>query len=269
MSTFLLSWNPKKWAWKDEEFTAKVLEVQAAGGAEDKWSCGNRYSLATGSRCFLIRLGKPPRGIVGSAITLSAPSVGPHWDPTQRKLGKSCPSIRIRFDFLSREPVVTWDELHQAPFSSMHWAIQGSGVVIPEEVATPLEQLWMRRTNGDALLPDEVQQDPHFWEGARKQIYVNAYERNPQARAACIAHFGYRCSVCDLMLEEIYGPIASHFIHVHHLVAISEVSAQYIVDPKKDLRPVCPNCHAIIHRKVPAMSLEHARKLVKRDQECR
>jgi len=265
MSTFLFAWNPKKWAWKDELLTAKILEVQSKGGAEDTWSCGNRRSLPSGSRCFLIRLGKQPRGIVGSAITLSEPSLVPHWDLAQRKAGKLSPSVRVRFDFLSRQPLVTWDELQQPPLSSMPWGIQASGVALPEAVATSLEQLWRRRTSGDApQLPDEVPSDEEFIEGARKEITVNAFERNPQARAACIAHFGYRCSVCDLLLEDLYGSIAADFIHVHHLVPLAEVPAQYKVNPKRDLRPVCPNCHAVIHRRVPALSLDRARRLVKK-----
>ncbi len=37
---------------------------------------------------------------------------------------------------------------------------------------------------------------------------VNAYERNLQARADCVSHYGAACSVCGLTLEERYGPIA-------------------------------------------------------------
>jgi len=36
---------------------------------------------------------------------------------------------------------------------------------------------------------------------------------------------------------------------VHHLVPISKIGKKYRVDPIKDLRPVCPNCHAVIHLK--------------------
>ena len=36
---------------------------------------------------------------------------------------------------------------------------------------------------------------------------------------------------------------------VHHLTPLSEIEEEYEVDPINDLRPVCPNCHAIIHLK--------------------
>ena len=38
-------------------------------------------------------------------------------------------------------------------------------------------------------------------------------------------------------------------IHVHHLKMLSECEGGYEVDPIKDLRPVCPNCHMVIHCK--------------------
>ena len=46
------------------------------------------------------------------------------------------------------------------------------------------------------------------------------------------------------------------FIHVHHLRQLSEIRKEYLVDPIKDLRPVCPNCHAVLHLRNPAYSIE-------------
>ena len=46
------------------------------------------------------------------------------------------------------------------------------------------------------------------------------------------------------------------YIHVHHLRPLSEIKASYVVDPKEDLRPVCPNCHAVIHLRKPSFTLE-------------
>jgi predicted HNH restriction endonuclease len=76
---------------------------------------------------------------------------------------------------------------------------------------------------------------------------VNAYERNQEARRRCIERYGARCVVCGLDFGEVYGEVAEGLIHVHHLKPISEVGEGYVVDPVEDLRPVCPNCHAVIH----------------------
>ena len=112
--------------------------------------------------------------------------------------------------------------------------------------------------------PEEIAPNERYTEGARRSVVLNAYERNPQARAACIAHFGHRCAICDLLMEERYGSIVAEFIHVHHTVPLAEVGTDYRVNPKKDLRPVCPNCHAVIHRRKPPLTIAEARRLVRK-----
>ncbi len=85
-------------------------------------------------------------------------------------------------------------------------------------------------------------------EGALKSVLVNKYERDILARRACLAKHGYNCSVCGLNFEERYGEIGRNFIHVHHVVPISSIGQEYQIDPENDLTPVCPNCHAMLHK---------------------
>jgi hypothetical protein len=108
--------------------------------------------------------------------------------------------------------------------------------------------------------PEEPPAGQSFPEGAVTQVTVNKYERDPRARRACLDHFGYRCSVCDLDFKERYGDLGSGFIHVHHLKELSTVGPEYQVDPLDDLRPVCPNCHAMLHKVSPAMPVEELRR---------
>ncbi|MBN3555707.1 HNH endonuclease [Fictibacillus nanhaiensis] len=86
-------------------------------------------------------------------------------------------------------------------------------------------------------------------EGQCKTITVNGYERNPIARKKCMEHYGVQCQVCDLNFETTYGDVGKDFIHVHHIKPLHEIQQGYIVDPVKDLIPICPNCHAMLHRK--------------------
>lgn len=104
-------------------------------------------------------------------------------------------------------------------------------------------------------LPEEVEPGT-YPEGAIERIVVNAYERSASARAACIAHYGTRCRACEVDLGEVYGDIGEGFIHVHHLKPLAEIGQDYDVDPIQDLRPVCPNCHAMLHRTDPPMSID-------------
>ena len=46
------------------------------------------------------------------------------------------------------------------------------------------------------------------------------------------------------------------FIHIHHVIDISIIGKEYEINPKNDLVPVCPNCHAMLHKQKPALSVE-------------
>jgi 5-methylcytosine-specific restriction protein A len=103
---------------------------------------------------------------------------------------------------------------------------------------------------------------PELFEGASRQVTLNIYERNPDARRRCIEHYGCLCSVCSFDFERTYGVLGRDFIHVHHLKPLSEIRQEYIVDPVADLRPICPNCHAMIHRGTEALRIEDLREVV-------
>lgn len=102
----------------------------------------------------------------------------------------------------------------------------------------------------EPTMPAELRDKPDvgYSEGARTQVWVNRYERSATARRKCIEHYGYRCSVCDLRFEELYGDIGKDFIEVHHLVPLYTIQQTYEVNPIEDLRPVCSNCHHMLHR---------------------
>lgn len=113
--------------------------------------------------------------------------------------------------------------------------------------------------------PDEADtSNSLFPEGGKKQVLVNSYERSPDARAKCIEIFKARCTVCNMSFGETYGEFAEGFIHVHHIKKLSEIKEEYKVDAENDLRPVCPNCHAMLHRKLDDgsfLSIEELRKV--------
>lgn len=91
-------------------------------------------------------------------------------------------------------------------------------------------------------------------EGTRHDMFSHRYERNPLNRKICLDAKGYSCCVCGMNFEERYGIIGRHFIHVHHLVPVSQMGDDYSFNPLNDLVPVCPNCHAMLHRNDPPLS---------------
>ena len=110
--------------------------------------------------------------------------------------------------------------------------------------------------------PEEVPPSTTHLEGRVRQVLVNAYERNSAARTACLSHYGHACSVCGFDFGSFYGPVGKDFIHVHHLKEIASIAEEYEVDPIHDLRPVCPNCHAMLHKRKPAYLIGDLKQLL-------
>lgn len=109
-------------------------------------------------------------------------------------------------------------------------------------------------------------QNERFSEGKISQSLVNRYERNPANRELCLAVNGYICKICNFDFEKKYGDIGHNFIHVHHIEMVSSFGGEYYLDPIKDLIPVCPNCHAMLHRKNPPIMPEDLKAIIKRNR---
>jgi HNH endonuclease len=112
----------------------------------------------------------------------------------------------------------------------------------------------------ESLLDEE--RVKRLYEGGVKSVIVNVYERNSMARQLCIEYYGWQCYICGFDFCKKYGEVGKEFIHVHHLLPVSQIGERYTVDPIKDLRPVCPNCHAIIHRRKLPYSIEEMKQLI-------
>lgn len=114
--------------------------------------------------------------------------------------------------------------------------------------------------NEDVYDVDYPEDDEKLYEGALMTVKANKYERNQKARRECVAKKGYRCLVCGKDFEEQYGSIGKGFIHVHHLTPISSIGKEYELNVDKDLAPVCPNCHYMLHRHNPPYTIEELKE---------
>jgi len=72
----------------------------------------------------------------------------------------------------------------------------------------------------------------------------------PNARLQCIAKYGTECFICKFSFKTKYGKTADGFIHVHHLLRLSNIRKEHKVDPVKDLRPERP--HEALAMQCPA-----------------
>ena len=71
------------------------------------------------------------------------------------------------------------------------------------------------------------------------------------------------CVACGFNFDAFYGAAyARSYIEVHHLNPLAGGGAR-VVDPAADLRPLCANCHSMVHRRPGTiLSIEELRQLI-------
>jgi predicted HNH restriction endonuclease len=116
----------------------------------------------------------------------------------------------------------------------------------------------------DYLSAEEVEAGTAYLEGAVRRVTVNAYERNQEAREACLRRYGRSCVICGFNFLRTYGAEAADYIQVHHIKTIARAGGIYALNPIKDLRPVCPNCHAVIHRRDPPFQIVEVKRMLRK-----
>jgi predicted HNH restriction endonuclease len=147
----------------------------------------------------------------------------------------------------------------QHPAGRLGSPAQASGVLLTQAAADRLEARWEAHLGAlgriTTWLADEIPPSQRFPEGASTKVLVNRYGRDPRARRACLAHWGWDCAVCGFNFARVYGGIGEQFMHVHHLRDLASLGGSYHIDPIQDLRPVCPNCHAMLHQRRSALPI--------------
>lgn len=268
MPTYLLTWNPRRWPWADTDYRKEVAATKGGRLFPSQWSVGKTKRIVPGDRLFLVRQ-DTDRGIIGSGYATTEVFEDAHWDKSRS--GETALYVEYQSDtLLPTDQRLSIEALEEAKLG-VHWNnLMASGTTVPEEHCGRLEKLWERhltkigrRTNTPIRFPEELP-NQEYVEGAAHEVVVNAYERNPKARADCLSHYGFSCAVCEFNFCETYGELGEGYIHVHHLRDLATIKRSYKVDPIKDMRPVCPNCHAMLHITSPAMPIEELRKIVKR-----
>jgi 5-methylcytosine-specific restriction protein A len=227
VATYLLTWNPDRWRWTEEEVQEDIANLEELGPEEyqrvqgSNWSIGTNYRrIRPGDRLFLTRLGREPRGIFAFGYAVSYPYQYPHWDQEE---GHRAWYVDVYWDTLLNpydpRSMLLRDELEFIS-AEQRWSPIASGEEINDEVAAKLEAEWQRLTGASSPLDtssadaDDAMTLP---EGAVRQTSVTRYERNQAARRLCIKHHGVSCTVCGFNFEKVYGEVGQGYIEVHHL----------------------------------------------------
>jgi 5-methylcytosine-specific restriction protein A len=156
------------------------------------------------------------------------------------------PELTFEVETLTSESSIEYGLLNEQEERVLEFAVKLIASVLPIERAT------FRHA-------DEVLGYP---EGAVSQVLVNRYERDPRNRREAIAIHGKTCLACNFNFAEKYGELGDEYIVVHHTVPVSQMGNDYVVDPVKDLVTLCANCHAMVHRHDPPISLADLKKIL-------
>ena len=107
-----------------------------------------------------------------------------------------------------------------------------------------------------------------FSEGQRLKREVFFFSRNPRLAAAAKAYHGLRCMACRFDFATTYGDLGDGYIECHHLNPLSERAdsdwPKELVTSIEQVAVLCANCHRMIHRRRPALSIEDLRDLIRK-----
>jgi len=139
MQTYLFTWNPRRWRWTD--FDELVSKIERDGRVLDRWSSGVTRKIFPGDRFFLMRLGVPPKGIIGGGVINSKPFHHRHWRAKEAIKGNSAIYVDIFFEWLLPAPAIALERLEAPEFQPFNWTPRASGSRIPENIAQQLHLL--------------------------------------------------------------------------------------------------------------------------------
>lgn len=261
MNAFLYTWS--SWEWID--FYDAILRVNTGDFYDTKWSCGRRKnSVAIKDRFFLTRIGKKTphnqKGIIGCGYITSTPYQDEHYKQDKIQAGELALYTDIVFSALSDRPIIDLDTLRN-DYPKINWTPEQSGMSLELDVAEKL----FAKIGGYGHRPHQWTEDEvtRYVEGKPKTITVTTYDRSTKARQACIQAHGYSCAACGFNFSDKYGQIGQTYIQVHHLRQLADIGNEYVIDPVNDLRPVCANCHCMLHLRKPAYSIDELQAKLK------
>ena len=261
---FVVTWNSEQEQIDDNEYQGWIIQTAEQKAPTVAWPMeqGGR-NVAEGDDVMLFRQGHE-RGIIASGVAVEYTQAGARSGGLAKNFLRV--SLRACVPYDDRMPV---ERLMQVTRDVSWDVVPASRILVTDRDAKSLREEWehwlielVSQVSGEEAgvanrsLVRKI-------EGAVTRVSVNRYERSRAARAACIDHHGAQCAACGLNFEYMYGDIGRGYIHVHHVVPVSQTVDDYRLDPVKDLVPVCPNCHAMLHIGVEEpRTVEHLRHLI-------
>lgn len=234
-------------------YRAVVAQVTGSGTFLDRWHTGFAPDVSPGTEAWLLLEGSndAASGLIGHGFVASEPyqaAASADAGPTDWFFALALDSLlplgeQIRPGVLGEAfPGDLWAK-----------ATDASVVALPPSSVPLLRRLW--REHGPSTADPAEVAGGTFPPEAVSTVQVNRYERDPDARRACLAFHGTRCAACGFSFESTYSGAGAGVMGVHHLAPPAMLDSPYQLDPIADLIPLCHNCHAVAHSASPALTV--------------
>lgn len=137
---------------------------------------------------------------------------------------------------------------------------------------TLISNAFFKAPEEDILLAEEFGADPNdaeFREGKEKLKIHLIKERNRHLVQLAKEQWHKEnigtvsCAICLFSFDETYGDIGKGYIEAHHILPVSSLTPDTIIKIG-DLVPVCSNCHSIIHRYRPWLTIDQLRNTIRK-----
>ena len=119
----------------------------------------------------------------------------------------------------------------------------------------------------------EFRPDREFEEWKRYCKEASFFRRNPGLRKQAISTYGLSCYVCKFNFAKCYGSVGDGFVEIHHENPLAEriefLSGIRTSTTVENVKPVCSNCHRMLHRETPAMSIRQLAERLMEQSSCR
>lgn len=138
---YLFTWKMGG-SWPHEALGALVNKFESVGVAEEEWTCLAHKRIRPGDRAYLLKQGKPPRGIFGRGHVVR----NPHSETVPPQKSKWL--VELRFDAdqgdMLCDPaerlLITWEQLLRVEPKGQ-WELEPSGISLDAKSARELDDI--------------------------------------------------------------------------------------------------------------------------------
>lgn len=99
-----------------------------------------------------------------------------------------------------------------------------------------------------------------YQEGQRRTRLIESIERDPQVAVDARRKHGTKCMACGFEFAKVYGPISKNFIECHHTRPLAQTGP--VLQHLKYIVVLCANCHRMVHKNDPPLSVRRLKSII-------